>query len=171
MPRQFAQQPLRQETRPRRANDPVTQQSDPAPRQDVWKRPATPTPVTLNSTTMAATGPEPTIRVALATDVRSGSISTTTGQIDERNWCWHYFRCLRCCRVRVEPRLFSPLPRPLKQTLIRIKIEGAESRDRGREQRSREIRDTIDEDSQITFNSETTTWGLLVGTRRSREGS
>jgi len=164
----FAQQPSRQETRPRRANDPVTQDSDPAPRQDVWQTPASPASVTLNSATTAATGQEPTIRVALATDARSGSISTSGGKLMNATGVGTTFVALEVARVRVEPRLLSPLPVAPDQDLYRIKIEGAVSRAEA-EQRSREIRDTIDEDSQITFNSETTTWGLLVGPRRSRE--
>ncbi len=163
----FAQQPSREETRPRRANDPVTQHSDPAPRQDVWQTSTSPAPVTLNNATIAATGPEPTIRVALATDARSGSISTSSGKLMNATGVGTTFVALEVARVRVEPRLLSPLRADLEQDSYRIKIEGAVSRAEA-EQKSREIRDTVDEDSQITFNSETATWGLLLGTRRSR---
>src|SRR4030095_4773604 len=75
-----AQDSSHQETRPRRANEPTTQKSDPLPRQDAWQTPVT-TAVTLNNATTTMAGPEPTIRVALATDARSGSISTEAGKL------------------------------------------------------------------------------------------
>ena len=165
----FAQDSSHQETRPRRANEPTTQKSDPLPRQDAWQTPVT-TAVTLNNATTTTAGPEPTIRVALATDARSGSISTEAGKLMNATGASTMFVALNVARVRVEPRLLSPLPASLEQDYYRIKIEGAVSRAEA-EQKAREIRELVDEDSQITFNSETTTWGLLVGPRRSREES
>ena len=165
----LAQDASHQETRPRRANEPLTQKSDPVPRQDVWQTPTT-TAVTLNNPTTTTANPEPTIRVALATDARFGSISTEAGKLMNATGVSSTFVALNVARVRVEPRLLSPLPASIEQDYYRIKIEGAESRAEA-EQKAREIRELVDENSQVTFNSETSTWGLLVGPRRSREES
>ena len=100
----FAQDASHQETRPRRANEPITQKSDSLPRQDEWQTPVT-TAVTINNATTTAGTPEPTIRVALATDARSGSISTEAGKLMNATGVSTMFVALNVARVRVEPRL------------------------------------------------------------------
>src|SRR5215510_14574962 len=64
LPVAFSQQQTREDTRPRRT-------------QPVWTPPAATTPVINTPTLTTLTGPEPTIRVALNTDARSATISTT----------------------------------------------------------------------------------------------
>src|SRR6185503_17250201 len=64
LPIAFGQQQTPEATRPRRA-------------QPVWPPPAVTTPIISTPTLTTASGPEPTIRVALTTDTRSAVISTT----------------------------------------------------------------------------------------------
>src|SRR5690242_8732626 len=64
LPIAFAQQQTPDVTRPRRT-------------QPVWTPPAATTPVINTPSLTTLTGPEPTIRVALTTDARSATISTT----------------------------------------------------------------------------------------------
>lgn len=111
-------------------------------------------------------GPEPKIRIALATDVRSATVSTT-GRLMNASDSGRNLIALDAARVRLEPRLLSPLPSVIVENSYRIAIGGAASRAEA-EQKSREIKETIGEDSQITLDTETKTWGLIVGTRLSR---
>jgi stage II sporulation protein D len=59
------------------------------------------------------------------------------------------------------------LPPITSENSFRLQVAGAASREEA-EQKAREIKELIDEDSQITFDAETKAWGLLVGARRSR---
>src|SRR4029078_10438478 len=63
LPVAFGQQQTPESTRPRRT-------------QPVWTSPSATTPIIATPTLTTVTGPEPTIRVALATDARSAVIST-----------------------------------------------------------------------------------------------
>src|SRR5919106_5735661 len=75
--------------------------------QPAWPAPSASTPVI---TSLApATGPEPTIRVALTTDARSAVISTT-GHLMNASGNSKTLLALDTSRVRVDPRLLSPLP-------------------------------------------------------------
>jgi stage II sporulation protein D len=111
-------------------------------------------------------GPEPTIRVALATDARSATISTT-GQLLSATDIAATLVALNVPRVRVEPRLLSPLPATALEDLFRLQIAGAASRSEA-EQKAREVREAIDEESQIAYDTNTKTWGLLIGPRHTR---
>src|SRR5215203_4787139 len=93
LPIVFAQQ---QDTRPRRT-------------QPVWTPPAT-TPIISSSPPLTiTTGPEPRIRVALNTDARSAVISTA-GHLMNASGGGTTLLALDTSRVRVDPRLLSPLP-------------------------------------------------------------
>src|SRR5215510_5702497 len=104
-----------------------TDQSRPRRVQPEWQAPVAASPIAgLNVT--ALTGPEPTIRVALTTDARSAVISTTS----------HLFNAsagdkamvaLDVSRVRVEPRLLSPLPATNTDALYRVLVSGSTSRE------------------------------------------
>src|SRR5262245_44193608 len=97
LPIAFGQQQTNETTRPRRT-------------QPVWTPPAATTPV-INTTPTLTTlsGPEPTIRVALTTDARSATISTT-GHLMNASGGGTSLVALDTSRVRVDPRLLSPLP-------------------------------------------------------------
>src|SRR6185369_15289273 len=95
LPIAFGQQQTTDSTRPRRA-------------QPAWTPPAATAPIVNTSSITTLTGPEPTIRVALATDARSATISTT-GHLMNASGATSLV-ALDTSRVRVDPRLLSPLP-------------------------------------------------------------
>lgn len=109
---------------------------------------------------------EPTIRVALATDVRSATISTN-GHLLNATDVATTLVALDVSRVRLEPRLLSPLPATESADGYRIQIAGLPTK-ADAEQKSRDVREASGEDSQIAYDTETKTWGLLVGGRRSQ---
>lgn len=155
-----------EESRPRRTQ-PANQTVTSAPTDDAWRTPATERPVSLSQpATELIPGPEPKIRVALATDVRSATVSTT-GRLMNASDSGRNLIPLDVARVRLEPRLLSPLPPVSVENSYRLAVGGAASRAEA-EQKSREIREAIGEDSQITLDVETKTWGLIVGNRLSR---
>lgn len=161
-----------EESRPRRAHDlaePTKQNVTSAPTQntqDTWKEPARDTPVSLRQPLAELAGPEPKIRIALATDARSATVSTH-GILMNASDFGRSLIPLDVARLRLEPRLLSPLPAVSNEDAFRLQIGGAASRAEA-EQKAREIRETIGEDSQVSFDAELKTWGLLVGRRRSR---
>jgi stage II sporulation protein D len=108
---------------------------------------------------------EPTIRVALATDVRSATISTI-GHLLNGNEEATSFVPLDVARVRLEPHLLSPLPPLENADAVQIQIAGLAAKDEA-QQKAKEVRDAIGEDSQIIYDTETTTWRLLIGAKRS----
>jgi stage II sporulation protein D len=118
--------------------------------------------VTLDSSTKQ----EPTIRVALATDVRSATISTS-GHLLNASDVGTTLVALDVSRVRLEPRLLSPLPAAASVDAYRVQIAGLLTK-ADAEQKSKDVREATGEDSQIAFDTETKTWGLLVGARRSQ---
>lgn len=109
---------------------------------------------------------EPTIRVALATDVRSATISTT-GHLMNASDSGTTLVALDVARVRLEPRLLSPLPAEKNADSFTIHLAGLPARTDA-EQKSKEVRGAIGDDSQILYDTETKTWGLLVGAARPR---
>ena len=110
-----------------------------------------------------SSGPEPTIRVALATDVRSATISTT-GHLMNASDQTATLLALNVTRVRLEPHLLSPLRAIDNADTYQIQIAGLASR-ADAEQKSHEVREASGEDSQIAYDTETKMWGLLVGAR------
>ncbi|MDQ5847018.1 MAG: SpoIID/LytB domain-containing protein [Acidobacteriota bacterium] len=157
-----------EETRQRRAETPVAKpKTSPATVPPQW---TSPTPTTVTSTEdpgLIVGKAEPTIRVALATDVRAATISTT-GHLMNATDVSSTFVALDVARVRVEPRLLSPLPAIDSEANYRLQIAGLESRSDA-EQKSKELRAAGGADSQIIHDSETKTWGLIVGDRLSRD--
>jgi hypothetical protein len=63
-------------------------------------------------------------------------------------------------RIRVEPHLLSPL-QPSAEELYRVVVAGAATRDEA-EQTEKEIKKISGEDAQVTFDTETKTWGVLT---------
>src|SRR5687768_8838446 len=148
------QQQSRDETRPRR-----TQPSWPAPKASA---PILPTP-----NLAVVTGPEPTIRVALTTSARSAVISTT-GQLMNASGGGSKLVALDTGRVRVDPRLLSPLPSNNEEALYRVVLARAASREEA-EENDKEIRKLTGEDTDTTFDTETKTWALVLEDKRPRE--
>ncbi|MEP6569597.1 MAG: SpoIID/LytB domain-containing protein [Acidobacteriota bacterium] len=109
---------------------------------------------------------EPIIRVALATDVRWATVSTA-GHLMNASDEGPTLVAMDVTRVRLEPRLLSPLPAVDNTDAFRVQIAGLPARDDA-EQKSKEVQEASGEDSQIAFDSETKTWGLLIGSRRSQ---
>ncbi|MEK6278851.1 MAG: SpoIID/LytB domain-containing protein [Acidobacteriota bacterium] len=164
-----------EETRPRRSQPerdsvpssvPKASASKP-PSNDEWNAPAS-TIVSLDQTETTSSKQEPTIRVALATDTRSATISTT-GRLMNATDVATTLVSLNVPRVRLEPRLLSPIPFSSAETepAYRLEVAGLASRIEA-EQRSKEVRDATGEDSQISQDIETKTWGLIVGKRHNQ---
>lgn len=155
-----------QEVRQRRAQ-PIAQPAKASSQtaSEEWRPPVTNSGVTVDQSSAASsTQPEPIIRVALATDVRSATISTA-GHLLNGNEEASAFVPLEVARVRLEARLLSPLPATDNADLVQIQIAGLSARAEA-EQKSKEVREAIGEDSQIVLDSETNTWRLLIGDRR-----
>ena len=158
-----------EEVRPRRSQAELPRKSEPpstpVPNSD-WKVPASDKIVSIER--LDPNKLEPTIRVALATDARSATVSTN-GRLMNATDIANTFVALNVPRVRLEPRLLSPasLP-PTGEASYRLQIAGMASRIEA-EERSKEVREATSQESQITQDTETKTWGLLVGRRLDRE--
>ena len=76
-------------------------------------------------------------------------------------------------RVRVEPRLLSPLrsvtssPLATSEPSFRLQIVGSASRTEA-EERSRDVREVIGEEPQVVYDTDRKTWRLIVGAGRPR---
>ena len=68
-------------------------------------------------------------------------------------------------RVRLEPRLLSPPPLNNNPDVFRIQIAGFSAREEA-EQKSKEVQEASGEDSQIVYDAEKKTWGLVIGANR-----
>jgi stage II sporulation protein D len=148
----FAQQT---ETRPRRT-------------QTAWPQPSSSaTPIISSPTLAVVTGPEPTIRVALTTDARSAVISTT-GHLMNASEGGTKMLALDTARVRVNPRWLSPPPAVNEDALFRVTVAGATSHDEA-EETGKQIEKFSGEDTQEAFDTDTKTWAVVVGSKRSRE--
>ena len=143
-----------QETRPRRT-------------QPSWPVPSTAAPVIPIPISVATKGPEPTIRVALTTDARSAVISTT-GHLMNASGAGTKLLALDTSRVRVDPRLLSPLQQTSGDSGYRVMVGGAATREEA-EESAKEIRKIANEDPQTVYDTETKTWSLAVGSTRPRE--
>jgi stage II sporulation protein D len=64
-------------------------------------------------------------------------------------------------RVRLEARLLAPLPPPTEES-FRLSLAALPSRAEA-EQKAREVKEATNEDSQVTLDNGTKTWGLLIG--------
>jgi stage II sporulation protein D len=143
-----------QETRPRRT-------------QPAWPVPAATTPIIPTPTLVATNVPEPRIRVALTTDARSAVISTT-GHLLNASGNGTTLLPLDTSRVRVDPRLLSPRRQASYEASYRVIVAGAASRDEA-EESAKEIRKITTEEAQPAYDTETRSWGLVIGAARSRE--
>lgn len=159
-----AQQPSIEATRPRRAKlDPPS--TNTIPPRDIWNAPPTDAISLSESRAELPNGTEPLIRVALATNARSGNISTI-GKLLNSTGAASSFLALSATRVRVEPRLLSPLPLDATDRFV-IRIEGSASAAEAR-QKSGELSELLGDDSKVTADEQTGGKDLLVTTRSSR---
>ncbi len=161
----FSQEEMRpRRSQPERGSKPQPT-ATPAPSSD-WKVPTSDKIVSIER--LDPNKQEPTIRVALATDARSATVSTN-GRLMNATDIANTFAALNVPRVRLEPRLLSPvsLPSPGAAS-YRLQIAGMASRIEA-EERSKEVREATSQESQIIQDTETKTWGLFVGRRLDRE--
>ena len=154
LPIAFGQQQTPEATRPRRA-------------QPVWTSPSATTPIISTPTLTTTTGPEPKIRVALTTDARSAVISTN-GHLMNASGGGTTLTALDTSRVRVDPRLLSPLPIVNEEGGFKVLVGGAASREEA-EENEKEIQKITGEDAHAAYDTETKTWGMFVGGKLSRE--
>ncbi|HEX5604032.1 MAG TPA: SpoIID/LytB domain-containing protein, partial [Pyrinomonadaceae bacterium] len=154
LPIAFGQQQTPEASRPRRT-------------QPVWTPPSATTPIIPTPTLATTTGPEPKIRVALNTDARSAVISTT-GHLMNASGNGTSLVVLDTSRVRVDPRLLSPLPAATADGGFRVLVGGAASREEA-EENEKDIQKITGEDAHAAYDTETKTWGMFVGGKLSRE--
>ncbi|HKS09007.1 MAG TPA: SpoIID/LytB domain-containing protein [Pyrinomonadaceae bacterium] len=150
----LAQQQTSTETRPRRA-------------QPAWPQPTATTPIISSPNLAVVTGPEPKIRVALTTDARSAVISTT-GHLLNASGGSSTLLALDTSRVRVDPRLLSPLSTAKDDAAFKVIVSGAATHDE-----AEDLEDVIEkltsEDGHSALDTETNTWGVVVGSTHPRE--
>lgn len=154
LPVAFGQQQTPEATRPRRT-------------QPVWTPPSATTPIITTPTLTTVTGPEPTIRVALNTDARSAVISTT-GHLMNASGGGKTLVALDSSRVRVDPRMLSPVAAVNEDGGFRVTAGGEATRQEA-EENEKEIQKITDEDAHAAFDTQTKTWGMFVGGKLSRE--
>ena len=163
----LSQEEIRQRRTQSDQSDHSNAKPQPATSQDPWKTPPRQPVASVDSSTGPVSKQEPIIRVALATDVRSANISTS-GQLMNATDVATTLVALNVARVRVEPRLLAPVV-VSDESMYRVQIAGLASRGEA-EQKSKEIREIANEDSQLAYDTETKTWSLLVGSmRRTRD--
>jgi stage II sporulation protein D len=145
------------------------QQQDTRPRrtQPAWPAPSASTPIVTSPSLAATTGPEPTIRVALSIDARSAVISTT-GHLMNASGSSKTLLALDTSRVRVDPRLLSPLPAKNDDASYHVMVGGASTREEI-EESEKEIQKIAGEDAHAAYDTETKTWGMVFDPKRSRE--
>src|SRR5687768_3344540 len=136
LPIAFAQQQTREVTRPRRT-------------QPAWPVPAASTPVITSPTLTAIAGPEPTIRVALTTSARSATISTA-GHLMNASGSGTTLVAMDTSRVRIDPRVLSPLPATSESAGYRVIVGGAATREEA-EENEKEIQKITNEDAHAAF--------------------
>jgi len=154
------------DVRPRRSQTAVESSPSSLPPKDgQWQTRPTPLVTSAENLTALDSKNEPIIRVALATEARSASISTT-GHLMNATDVVNTMVALDVARVRVEPRLLSPLPTTTEEA-FRLSLAALTSR-ADAEQKAREVKAATNEDSQVTLDNATKTWGLLIGDRYSQ---
>ena len=150
----LAQQQTPLETRPRRT-------------QPAWPQPVAPTPIIAAPNLTVTTGPEPKIRVALTTDVRSAVISTN-GHLMNASGGGSTMLALDTSQVRVDARLLSPLPATNDDAMFKVIVAGAATRDEAEDVED-EIEKLTGRDGHSAFDTETKTWGVVVGSKHPAE--
>jgi stage II sporulation protein D len=105
--------------------------------------------------------------VALTTDARSAVISTT-GHLMNASGGGSTMLALDTSRVRVDPRLLSPRQTVADDATFRVIVGGAATREEA-EENEKEIQKAAGEDAHTIYDTETKTWGMVIGTTHPRE--
>lgn len=153
------------DVRPRRSEPTASQPATPTGVDNQWKSTVNETVTSLSRPVVSLAG-EPRIRIALATDVRSATISTS-GQLMNARDAANTLVTLDVQRVRLEPRLLSPMPTVDAEETFQLHITGLASRTEAT-QKSKELQEVTGQDSRISHDTVTNTWGLVVGGKRNR---
>jgi stage II sporulation protein D len=111
---------------------------------------------------------EPTVRIGLATNARSVTISTT-GRLMKLTDDATAPEALTVARVRIEPRVLAPLP-PSQGSDFGVEIQGAATRVDA-ERAAREIKEQTGESAEVSPDAQTNTWKLRIGGNLSRAGA
>lgn len=107
-------------------------------------------------------GKEPLIRVALATNVRAATVSTN-GHLMNASENNSTLVALDVARLRLEAHALSPMT-DADDDEFRIRVSGAATRAEA-EQTAKDVREQTSEDSQLVFDSEAKTWGVIMSSR------
>jgi stage II sporulation protein D len=102
--------------------------------------------------------------VALTTDARSAVISTT-GHLMNASGASKTLLSLESSRVRVEPRLLSPLPPTNDDALYTVMVGSAPTRDEI-EESEKEIQKLANEDAHVAYDTDAKTWRFAIGSKR-----
>jgi stage II sporulation protein D len=108
---------------------------------------------------------EPLIRIGLATDVRSASISTN-GHLLNATEPNASPVPLSVARVRLEARLLAPQPESFEANSFHVEIAGAATR-ADAERTAREIREQTGESAEVSLDATTSAWRVQVGSNLS----
>ncbi len=108
---------------------------------------------------------EPTVRIGLITSARSVVISTNGRLLNASDTNVSPVP-LSAARVRLEARWLAPQPPALQEETYRVEIARARSREDA-ERAAREIKELTGEDSEISYDSNSRTWRLRVGSNLS----
>src|SRR5262245_47108346 len=71
-------------------------------------------------------------------------------------------------RVRVDPRLLSPLPATSEEGGFRVTVGGAATKEEA-EENEKDIQKITERDAHAVFDTENKTWGMFVGGKLARE--
>ena len=154
--------------RQRRSQPPAEAAKPTSSPAEQWKPPSQKV-VSFERLSPSDSQPEPLIRVALATDVRSAIISTTGHLMNASDVA---LTPLDIARVRLEPRLLSPLSSSSAalangEPSFRLQIGGLASRTEA-EEKAKDVSEIIGEAPQVGYDSETKLWTLLTISGRPR---
>ncbi|HEX6717101.1 MAG TPA: SpoIID/LytB domain-containing protein, partial [Pyrinomonadaceae bacterium] len=95
------------------------------------------------------------------------AVISTTGHLMNASGGGTTLLALDTSRVRVDPRLLSPLP-AITDGGFRVMVGGAATREEA-EANEKEIQKITEEDAHAAYDTETKTWGMFVGGKLSRE--
>jgi stage II sporulation protein D len=150
-----------QETRPRRAQQ--FPASEPSTEKPPVETPAFETPtVRLEA--------EPTIRIGLATGARSATISTAANNLllaSNELGATVQPTPLGVARVRIEPRVFAPLPSAIAGEMFRVEIATVTSEDEAR-RIANAAQELTGEAPEVERDERTRAWRVRVGTPATR---
>lgn len=132
------------------------------PRRTQAPQPSATSPIMTETTRLAG---EPLIRIGLATDARSVTISSG-GRLLNATEPNQPPTPLTVSRVRLEARLLAPQPETFEANSFRVEIARFAARE-GAESAAREIRETTGAEVLVSFDAATNAWRVSVGSNLS----